>query len=362
MQTGDIQVLALFCFLPVATGGAAFAFFFRYRQHREPLRWSRLLFGNFLVLLWFGSLGVLGGEIYYRYFYNTTDSFGLSRITLRWFDRHFHYNEVGFRDSVEYSRQVAPGHRRVTFLGDSFTAGHGIADVEQRFANRVRATLPNGEVHVFAEPGWDTLQHVEVATALPADGFQLGLVVLVYCLNDLTDLVPEWMEIQRRIYEPDLPAFFVKNSFLVNTWHYRRKSAGDPDVANYFQFVRDHYQGPVWRAQRARLVSLKETIEKFDGRLVVVTFPFMHELGAAYSYHDVHDQLGRLWDELGVAHLDLLETFESYQAADMVVNRYDAHPNDQAHAIAADAIGPFLQQQLDATDLQPAEERATDKD
>ena len=349
MQVQEIQVLVLFCFLPVATGFAAFSFFFRHRQHREPLRWSRLLFGNLLVLLWVSSLVVLGGEIYYRYFFDTTDSFGLSRITMRWFDQHFEYNEVGFRDSVEYSRQVAPGQRRVTFLGDSFTAGHGIANVEERFANRVRAALANTEVHVFAEPGWDTLQHAEVATALPADGFQLDLVVLVYCLNDLTDLVPEWMAIQRRIYEPDLPQFFVKNSFLINTWHYRRKSARDPDVANYFQFVRDNYKGPVWRTQRARLISLKEAIEKYGGRLTVVTFPFMHELGEAYSYRDVHDQLGQLWDELGVAHLDLLQAFEPYRAAEMVVNRYDAHPNEQAHAIAADAIVGFLQQQLDGS-------------
>ena len=356
MQSDEIKVLALFCFVPVAMGFAVFSFFFRHRQHRAPLRWYRLLFGNLLVLLWLGSVVALGGEIYYRFFYDTTDSFGLSKITLRWFDRHFEYNEVGFRDSVQYSRPIEPGLRRVTFLGDSFTVGHGIADVEQRFANRVRAALAGTEVHVFAEPGWDTLQHAEVARALPADGFEMDIVVLVYCLNDLTDLVPEWMAIQRRIYEPDLPKFFVKNSFLINTWHYRRKSARDPDVSNYFQFVRDNYHGPVWRTQRARLVSLQQAIEKFDGRLVVVTFPFMHELGESYSYRNVHDQLGKLWDELGVAHLDLLQAFEPYRAADMVVNRYDAHPNERAHAIAADAIAPFLQQQLDDSpaDLQSA--------
>ena len=36
--------------------------------------------------------------------------------------------------------------------------------------------------------------------------------------------------------------------------------------------------------------------------------------------------------------LDLLEDFEQESSPSMVVNRFDAHPNERAHQLAADII------------------------
>jgi hypothetical protein len=44
----------------------------------------------------------------------------------------------------------------------------------------------------------------------------------------------------------------------------------------------------------------------------------------------------------------LLSVYRNLPPARLMVNRYDQHPNEYAHALAADAIGKFLQDQLAA--------------
>lgn len=45
-------------------------------------------------------------------------------------------------------------------------------------------------------------------------------------------------------------------------------------------------------------------------------------------------------------HLDLLATFSNLPPARLVVNAHDAHPNDYAHALTADAVDEFLKQEI----------------
>src|SRR5690348_2662655 len=77
---------------------------------------------NLLVLLFLLSLLLAGAEIYYRFWLDTTDSFGLTRLNRRWYHRHWRVNQSGYRDSEPIYRAVrTPGKPRITFLGDSFT-------------------------------------------------------------------------------------------------------------------------------------------------------------------------------------------------------------------------------------------------
>jgi hypothetical protein len=79
---------------------------------------------------------------------------------------------------------------------------------------------------------------------------------------------------------------------------------------------------------------------------LVVTFPFLHELGPHYEYVPVHKELDEFWQELGVPHLDLLSVYEPHQGERLTVNSHDAHPGVYAHALAADAIVRFLEKNI----------------
>src|SRR5438128_1689859 len=123
----DSFVLALFLVCPCLGAFGIWLFFAKYKLHRAPRhRGGLLVAGNALVFVTLLSLLLPIGEIYYRWFYDTTDSFGLTKTTRRWFERHYRDNEAGVRDSVErYTPEKESGRKRLVILGDSFTAAQG---------------------------------------------------------------------------------------------------------------------------------------------------------------------------------------------------------------------------------------------
>jgi lysophospholipase L1-like esterase len=266
----------------------------------------------------------------------------------RWVERHYRFNEWGLRDSVDYSlRRNGSAKRRVTFLGDSFTAGHGIADVNDRFVNIIRASRPEWEIQSLAMDGMDTGREIKSLQQFLAKRYELDVVVLVYCLNDISDLIDEWNETLPLIQESRRKqGFLLRNSYAISTLYFRYKVLNNPSATHYFRFVHDHYEGATWKTQQSRLSVLQRIIESNGGRLLVVTFPFLHALGPENPFRGIHEKLAALWRNLGIPHLDLLTTFESSDPDEWVLNPYDAHPNHAAHGQAARKIETFLETEL----------------
>ncbi len=347
-MTGDDVILICFLLLLIASTAGVILFFAIHKQHRKPVRRRlRLIAGNALVLLLIGSVTLMGGEIYYRFFYDRTDAFGMTKVNQDWLKRHYHYNSVGMRDSVDYALKRGPGVRRVTFVGDSFTAGHGVKDVEHRFANRVRQTLSHVEVHVFAVNGFDTLYEMRNVEELAASGYEFDVTVLVYVPNDIMQTLPPQNHPVERVRAAADPSWVAQHSYLFNTWYYRRYFARQPATASYYQFIPEAYEGPAWPVQQQLLQRIRLLVESSRGRFAVVTFPFLHELGADNPYRTVHEKLGAFWQRNGVPHLDLLPVFESHAGEDLIVHSRDPHPNERAHQLAADAIAAFVREQFD---------------
>src|SRR6185295_7671921 len=199
------------------------------------------------------------------------------------------------------------------------------------------------EVHLLAGLGYDTGDELKVLNDGIRGGYSFDQVVLVYCLNDISDIVPEWAKIKERIYrDSSEPGLLRENSYFVDMICTRIKARTDPDMKNYFEFVLGAYRGPLWEDQKQRLRALRALVESQGGHLSVVTFPFMHAIGSKYEYQFVHDQLDQLWRELKMPHLDLLLIYKDMPPEKITVNRYDAHPNEYAHVLATDAIDKFL--------------------
>jgi hypothetical protein len=340
--------LGLFLALPVGCGCGLVLLRRRLRAGSGSCGWPMLLVGNTLVLFLLLSLFLLIGEVYFRFVYDTTDTLGYTKVCQRWAQRYYQVNRAMCRDNIEYSQQPKPGLRRFSFLGDSFTAGHGVKNVEARFVNRIRRTHAGWEVHALAQPGFDTGDETTFLHDCIQNRYQLDQVVLVYCLNDSSDLLPEWIAARDRIYaEKDRQGWLVNSSYVCNFICYRWKAARNPWIKNYFHFLRQTASGPVWDQQKERLKALQQMVESNGGHLIVVTFPFLHAVGPNYEFQAIHDSLDQFWREQKVPHLDLLAVYKNIPARKLTVNAFDAHPNEYAHALAADAIGRFLKEQLD---------------
>ncbi|HWQ91885.1 MAG TPA: hypothetical protein VN673_09455, partial [Clostridia bacterium] len=141
---------------------------------------------------------------------------------------------------------------------------------------------------------------------------------------------------------PGTGSWFVRNSYLVNFLFHRYQAARNPALKSYFPHLIAAYDGEVWERQRQRLKDLRDSVQARGGRLSVVTFPFLHALGPDYDYQFVHGKLDQLWRELKIPHVDLLSTYQDIPPSRLTVNPFDAHPNEYACKLAADALQPFF--------------------
>jgi hypothetical protein len=339
----EIATYLALALMPLVSGALLFLFARQRRNQAHPAGAGALILGNSLLLLFLLSVGLLAGETWFRFFYDTTDSLGTTRVCERWVQRHWRTNQAGCRDDIEYVPALQPGRRRVSFLGDSFTAGHGIKEVADRFSNRLRRTRPEWEVHVLAGVGLDTGGELALMKKAFNRGYQVNDVVLVYCLNDLGDLLTEQGQAFSGVFDQmELNPWFARHSYFVNLFYSRFQAARNPFVRDYFSFVQHGYRGPIWERQKQRLTELRDLVQAHGGRLWVVTFPFLHTLQPDEGNRYAHEELGRFWRTLGVPHLDLLPIYKNLRPEQLTVNRYDAHPNERAHRMAAQAIGRFL--------------------
>jgi hypothetical protein len=340
----EVLTLVVFLAIPMLTAVALRIFFRRLKALKPPVGWGRLLLGNGLVLLLLLSSALLLGEIWFRYFVDTTDSLGFTKISERWVARHWHPNAAGPRDNIEYAPKIQTGKRRLTFVGDSFAAGHGVKNVEDRFANRLRVLHPDWEVQLLANVGLDTGTEIGLINKALARGYELDEVVLVYCLNDVCDLLMA----AGQPFEGKLPAldrttpWFTRGSYFLDLFYNRYQAGQNPYVKDYFSFVKAGYRGDYWEAQQKRLKDLRDLVQSHGGHLSVVTFPFLHALGPKYDYGFVHEEFDRFWKEQNVPHLDLLPVYAGMASSALTVNAHDAHPNERAHQLAADAINRVL--------------------
>ena len=318
----------------------------------EPRSGPLRLFGiNLLVFAFLVSLVFLPLETYYRFLADRSDGLNTSRVSQRWFLRHYHLNNVRQRDDVDYAAAIETGKRRLTFLGDSLTAGHGVADVENRFGNRVRRAIgATWEVQVLAQNGFETGEEIDAVRSLARIGYQFDVVALVYYPNDIRDLIPDWnAEIARFLLDAQSgePAW-LRRSMFADVVYWRARAALEPALGRYHDVLLEAYASGAWEIQRKRLLELRDLCRAERASFVVVTFPFLELLGPEYRFGAVHDQLDRFWNEAGVPHLDLLHTFDGRSPSELVVHQSDAHPNEEAHRLAAEAIARFIQQQFAA--------------
>lgn len=285
------------------------------------------------------------GETYFRFFVDTTDSFSINKLSQRWKARHYQFNNANCRDNVDYFNRIPQGKRRITIFGDSFTIGQGIEKVEHRFSNILAEKLPNVEIHNVARDGASSASHLLQLKETKTNGYELDIVILAYCLNDIDYLLEEAEPIYDRIHAFNKNLNFIeRNSYFINWLSFRYFAIKDPDLKNYSDFVVQAYRGKVWSKHKTVLQNILRSTYEQNGRVMVVTFPFLQHTAMDYPFRSIHGQLNTFWKSQNIPHLDLLKAFEPYLGPSLVVNDHDAHPNELANQIAADEIVKFINQ------------------
>lgn len=314
--------------------------------------------------LWFVAVTLTLPELWFALCYDRTDSFNITNVSERWFLRHVQLNPQGFRDLAPFTRTVPEGQRRIAFLGDSFTFGHGLERAEERFSDLVGKDLAARAPGKFQvanlglsgiavndmAPIWD-------ATVVHPDS-HVDIAVYCICLNDIEWMARKETETQYKPLQTLRPRFILfRNTYFYNWLYFRIQLLRQPKLLNYYDYVRQYYAGPPWKGMEQELDKLGGLMKSNGTEMRLVVFPFLHNLGPDYPFREAHQRFIQYAKERNLRVLDLEPVLSPHAKEGLTVNPFDAHPNARAHALAAEAIVRDLLSDL----IQPLDEKRRNK-
>jgi hypothetical protein len=296
-------------------------------------------------------------EVGFTLLYDTTDSFDMTNVSRRWFKVHVapdvrvleFSNETGiqYRSDSDFVLNPPADQRHVCFLGDSFTFGHGVADVGDRFSDRVSKQLNEAKdyrvaVSNLAWPGTDLVWAEAILKNDFASNGRIDDAVYVLCLNDIEAFHDPTMSRSTTLSQFDPDGTLFRDTYFYNWLYFRAFQLLRGETRDYYSFVKEYYDGDAWLRFREALARTSAMCDENDCRFRVAIFPFLHNLGPEYSFRQIHGQIQADCEDLGIDCLDLDPALSAHSDERLTVNPFDAHPNERAHEIAAEALTEWL--------------------
>jgi lysophospholipase L1-like esterase len=258
-------------------------------------------------------------------------------------------NSLGFRDD-EFPVQKPPGEWRAIALGDSFTYGMGVQakDNWPTVLERSLAAHRGGPVQVINAGmacGNGARSAAEYAPWLAREGmaFAPDLVILGFCLNDVSDDVPMLSYVPAK-YEPVLWGIsrLLDSAVFLRRMHAARAADRRPALDAILDSPAAKAR---WQAVQEGLRAIAATCASAKVPFVVAVFPMISQLDGPYPYERIHAMVGEFCKREGIRCVDLLPAFRGRTDESLWVHGTDQHPNDVGHRWMADGIFAFLREQ-----------------
>ena len=280
-------------------------------------------------------------EAYFRYVYDESDGLGFLKVDNRWHQRHVVYNSYFFRDR-DFEPIKKEQITRIGVLGDSIALGGGIKDVNNRFSNllekKLRDVGKNVEVYNLGKSGYDTYGEVKVYENVQGLGFDI--LVWEYFINDVQPPQSTGTPIlQRNSQKGKIITFFSDRSFFFDYVYWRlsakyQKTFQELKTADIAQYSNDQ----VITNHKKDIKNFIEILKKDNTKIVVIIFPSIFLLGSDYP-SNIHQMMREYFNENGVdATIDLLADLKDMNKKELMASRFDPHPNEFVHKIAAERI------------------------
>lgn len=243
---------------------------------------------------------------------------------------------------------------RLAFLGDSFTFGEGVPEGKP-FPAKVEEILNRADTRVGKHcevinggvSGHNTSDEV-VDLERRWLAYNPDMVIIVFYLNDAYDdeqfgrlITGEAEGISMNISEREEPASYLY-SFLSHRWQRYLMSRQVTDI-----YMSQYSNNPIvggqdWSGARLALAHAKKLTDERGIKLGLVIFPELFKLNDDYPFRKIHTEVGKTAASLGIPTLDLMETFQGKDQEKLWVHVTDHHPNEIAHALAAETIARFV--------------------
>ncbi len=299
------------------------------RKRREGKKTGRLPL-RLWILSFTTFLAVSGLESWFSRHFMESHGYVWTHATALWNATYWKpINSLGFRD-VDHTPESLVGKKLMLVVGDSFAAGHGVADVADRFSDVLGKRLGNGwAVANIAERSANTPQEFDILGRYP---HRPDAVLLSYFLNDI-ESAAEKLALTRvfKAKEPEgaLKALVDRSSFAnFLYWRLSLWLAATPydHFRGYLPSLFDHPE--VWRLHEAELGRFAAYARERKIPLHVVVFPNLLDVeGSRPMTRKVADA----FRERDIPVLDLSDILAGREPSGLIVAPADAHPNAAVH-------------------------------
>lgn len=321
--------------VPVLLGGIALLIRRYYKGAGSPLLENIWL--SLLVLF----LTLMAVEFYFKVFFAQSDGFRYTLASQNWYDRYWQENSLGYRD-VEWTPDLLEGKTKVMVVGDSFVAGSGIANPEDRFSNQLGRLLGNNyAVLNVGSPGWDTIDQVEAIIKYP---HKPDILILSYYINDIEGTAYARGEHRPQIRQ-DPPGWLwplIQNSYALNFLYWRLIRLGPQEWADIYwnDWLKRISNNPEIRWQHHQeLLTIAQGAASEQIPFVVVVFP---NLAAVEESGFITQPVINLFQEHNVPVLDVATILAGRDPATTMVNAIDSHPNEAINLEVAQHLYQML--------------------
>ncbi|MEK6643602.1 MAG: SGNH/GDSL hydrolase family protein [Planctomycetota bacterium] len=232
---------------------------------------------------------------------------------------------------------------RVVCLGDSFTFGEGVQEVDTYpvcMEALLAGSVPGKRVQVInagvqAQGTVDELNWFRIGPWQ----FQPDVVTLGFVLNDATPRL-ETMRHHTEWTEGFRLSWLGRVSKLSEWVERVRWSRGQ--AREFLATTRASFASADWEACKRALSDFADESRRRPFRFVVVIFPVLTQLDASYPFADLHGLVRSACVERKIECIDLLDDYRGLAPESLWVHPTDQHPNERANAIAARRIAERL--------------------
>jgi lysophospholipase L1-like esterase len=258
----------------------------------------------------------------------------LSKASQIWWAKYWNpVNSLGYRD-----REIVKedGKKKILFIGDSFAAGHGLKNVNERFSDIIAEKLGKDKVSVYnlGMSGADTRDEARRLKEFPV---KPDAIVLEYFPNDIEKVGRE-KGLTLTGAEPyaDLTGKFgtiVKRFYLPNFiyWQLPHTSFG-----TFEKFVQTAYTDTTVLNEHLRdLSKMIDYRDSTKSEMYAVFIPFLFQMEKSAGYTKPVEDFLR---SKGVKVITLTDEIARIPEKNRVVGKNDGHASADVNAVIAEKL------------------------
>jgi hypothetical protein len=290
-------------------------------------------------------------EYYFYQHVHMSDGFGFTLSAQNWRSRFGSVpkNSWGMRD-VEHSASSMATKNKLYVVGDSFTAGHGINNHSDRYANIVATELGSDwEMILIAKGGWATRRQLsELAEAMTAINDPLSasndIVIWQYYLNDIENAgmaagieKPSIYLTAPRLLRPIVDNYHVANFVY---WSMFRRFSTRELMGSYIKFLSNCFDDSLaWNLHQRELreiVTLAEArSSQKERRMIVVVYPNLMDIAGT---REMSDSVAEFFQSYDITVINMADILSGRAVDEITVNPFDGHANEAVNRLLAEKL------------------------